>query len=170
MRASAQTRGFFEVVIRHDALERLGQDWAATLPRPISANRGIGDGLPPEAKQPQVSETAPSPRLREFLEVNPWNDYCVLARFASPPDERCGLGARDKSHRGAENGRNGDCHQSASHHDPRNQTRSRKRIGWLYPIFRSLHFHHGLLGARHAVPVIQSRCMLRDPIANHHPN
>ena len=28
------------------------------------------------------------------------------------------------------------------------KTLSVKRIGWLYPIFRDLHFYHGLLGRR----------------------
>ena len=31
-------------------------------------------------------------------------------------------------------------------HDPRNKALSLKRIGWLYPIFRDLHFYHGLMG------------------------
>ena len=50
--------------------------------------------------------------------------------------------ACSKSHAGA---KNGDCHQFASRHDPKNKALSLKRIGRLYPIFRDLHFHHGLL-------------------------
>ena len=50
--------------------------------------------------------------------------------------------ARGESRAGAENG---DCHQFASRHGPRNKALSLKRIGWLYPIFRDLHFYHGLL-------------------------
>ncbi len=42
--------------------------------------------------------------------------------------------------------KNGDCRQFAPHHRPRNKGLSLKRIGWLYPIFRDLHFYHGLLG------------------------
>ena len=53
------------------------------------------------------------------------------------------LAARGKSRAGA---KNGDCHQFAPRHDPRNKALSLKRIGWLYPIFRDLHFYHGLLG------------------------
>ena len=53
----------------------------------------------------------------------------------------CGLAARGKSHGGA---KNGDCHQFAFYHDPRNTVLSLKRIGWLYPIFRDLRFYHGL--------------------------
>ena len=41
--------------------------------------------------------------------------------------------------------KNGDCHQFAPCHGPRNKSLSLKRIGWLYPIFRNLHFYHGLL-------------------------
>ncbi len=54
----------------------------------------------------------------------------------------CGLAAHGKSHGGA---KNGDCHQFAFHHDPRNTVLSLKRIGWLYPIFRDLRFYHGPL-------------------------
>ena len=50
------------------------------------------------------------------------------------------LAARGKSHAGA---KNGDCYQFASRHDPRNKALSLKRIGWLYPIFRDLHFLPG---------------------------
>ena len=32
--------------------------------------------------------------------------------------------------------KNGDCHQFAPRHIPRNKVLSLKRIGWLYPIFR----------------------------------
>ena len=39
-----------------------------------------------------------------------------------------------------------DGHQFAPRHGPRNKALSLKRIGRLYPIFRDLHFHHGLLG------------------------
>ena len=53
------------------------------------------------------------------------------------------LAARGKSRAGA---KNGDCHQFAPRHDPRNKALSLKRIGWLYQIFRDLHFYHGLLG------------------------
>ena len=42
------------------------------------------------------------------------------------------LAARGKSRAGA---KNGDCHQFAPRHDPRNKALSLKRIGWLYPIF-----------------------------------
>ena len=42
--------------------------------------------------------------------------------------------------------KNGDCHQFASRHSPRRKALNLKRIGWLYPIFRNLHFYHGLLG------------------------
>ena len=45
------------------------------------------------------------------------------------------LAARGKSHAGA---KNGDCHQFASRHDPRNKAFSLNRIGWLYPIFRRI--------------------------------
>ena len=48
-------------------------------------------------------------------------------------DMSCGPAARGKSHAGAENG---DCHQFASHHDPRNKVLGLKRIGRPYPIFR----------------------------------
>ena len=41
--------------------------------------------------------------------------------------------SRGKSRAGA---KNGDCHQFARSHDPRNEALSLKRIGWLYPIFR----------------------------------
>ena len=34
-------------------------------------------------------------------------------------------------------GQSWDCHQFASRHDPRDNALSPKRIGWLYPIFRS---------------------------------
>ncbi len=56
--------------------------------------------------------------------------------------------ARGKSRARA---KNGDCHQFAPRHIPRNKVLSLKRIGWLYPIFRGLRFHHGLLnrGFRH---------------------
>ena len=47
--------------------------------------------------------------------------------------------------------KNGDCHQFAPRHGPRNKALSLKRIGWLYPIFRDLHFYHGL-GARLIAP------------------
>ena len=59
------------------------------------------------------------------------------------PPVRGSLSASGKSH--AEE-KNGGCHQFAPRHGPRNKTLSLKRIGWLYPIFRDLHFHHGLLG------------------------
>ena len=41
--------------------------------------------------------------------------------------------------------KNGDCHQFAPHHRPRNKGLSLKRIGRLYPIFRDVYFHE-LLG------------------------
>ena len=53
------------------------------------------------------------------------------------------LAARGKGRVGA---KNGDCHQFALHPGPRNEAPSLKRIGWLYPIFRDVYFHHGLLG------------------------
>ena len=56
--------------------------------------------------------------------------------------QTAGLAARGKSRAGA---KNGDCHQFAARHDPRNKALGLKRIGWLYPIFRDLHFYHGLL-------------------------
>ena len=34
---------------------------------------------------------------------------------------------------------------SPPRHGPRKRVRSLKRIGWLYPIFRGLHFYRGLL-------------------------
>ena len=59
-----------------------------------------------------------------------------------------GIGVRGKSRAGAENG---DCHQFAPRHNPRNKALHLKRIGWLYPIFRNVHFYHGLIG----VPVYE---------------
>ena len=59
------------------------------------------------------------------------------------PPVRGSLAASGKSHAEA---KNGDCHQFAPRHGPRNKALSLKRIGWPYPIFRDLHFHHGLLG------------------------
>ena len=56
---------------------------------------------------------------------------------------RGSLAARGESHAGA---KNGDCHPFAPRHGARNKALSLKRIGWLYPIFRDLHFYHGLLG------------------------
>ena len=41
--------------------------------------------------------------------------------------------------------KNGDCHQFVPRHIPGNKVLGRKRIGWLYPIFRGPRFHHGLL-------------------------
>ncbi len=41
--------------------------------------------------------------------------------------------------------KNGDCHQFAPRHGPRNKELRLKRIGWLYPIFRDVFFYHGLL-------------------------
>ena len=41
--------------------------------------------------------------------------------------------------------KNGDCHQFAPRHGLRKKALSLKRIGWLYPIFRDLHFYRGLL-------------------------
>ena len=58
------------------------------------------------------------------------------------------VAVRGKSHAEA---KNGDCHQFTPRHDPRNKALSLKRIGWLYPIFRDLHFYHGL-GARLVAP------------------
>ena len=52
------------------------------------------------------------------------------------------LSARGKSRAGA---KNGDCHQFAPPLGPRNQALGPKRIGWLYPIFRNIHFYPGLL-------------------------
>ena len=62
-----------------------------------------------------------------------------------PSGPRRGPSGPGKSRAGGENG---DCHQFASRHDPRNKALSLKRIGWLYPIFRDLHFYHGLLAGR----------------------
>ncbi len=59
------------------------------------------------------------------------------------PPARSSLAASGKSHAEA---KNGDCHQFAPRHGPRNKALGLKGIGWLYPIFRDLHFHHGLLG------------------------
>ena len=59
------------------------------------------------------------------------------------PPVRGSLAASGKSH--AEE-KNGGCHQFTPRHGPRNKALSLKRIDWLYPIFRDLHFHHGLLG------------------------
>ena len=72
-----------------------------------------------------VARTIIKSCLRQFAS-------CRLARLA----------ARGKSHRGA---KNGGCHQFAPRHGPRKKALSLKRIGWLYPIFRDLHFYHGLL-------------------------
>ena len=47
--------------------------------------------------------------------------------------------------------KNGDCHQFAPHYGFRNNTLRLKQIGWLYPIFRDLHFHHGLPARASAV-------------------
>ena len=52
------------------------------------------------------------------------------------------LSARGKSRAGA---KNGDCHQFAPPLGPRNKALGLKRIGWLYPIFRNIHFYDGLL-------------------------
>ena len=54
-----------------------------------------------------------------------------LSGVLQPHDDA--LSARGKSRAGA---KNGDCHQFAPRHDPRNKALSLKRIGWLYPIFR----------------------------------
>ena len=40
---------------------------------------------------------------------------------------------------------------SRPRHGHRKKALSRKRIGWLYPIFRNLHFYHGLLGEEFSV-------------------
>ena len=53
------------------------------------------------------------------------------------------LAARGKSRAGA---KNGDCHQFAPPLGPRDKALGLKRIGWLYPIFRNIHFYHGPLG------------------------
>ena len=63
--------------------------------------------------------------------------FAALLGFA------CGLAALGKSRSGA---KNGDCHQFAPRYGPIKKALSLKRIGWLYPIFRDLHFYHGLLG------------------------
>ena len=62
--------------------------------------------------------------------------FAALLGFA------CGLAARGKSRSGA---KNGDCHQFTPRYSPIKKALSLKRIGWLYPIFRDLHFYHGLL-------------------------
>ena len=54
-----------------------------------------------------------------------------------------GLSARGKSRARA---KNGDCHEFAPRHIPRNKVLSLKRIGWLYPIFRGLRFTTGCYG------------------------
>ena len=86
--------------------------------------RGPADDYPP---RPLTGEAALTARLHARL-----GSFSSLARLA----------ARGKSHRGA---KNGDCHQFAPPHGPRKKALSLKRIGWLYPIFRDLHFYHGLL-------------------------
>ena len=40
---------------------------------------------------------------------------------------------------------------SPPRHGHREKALSRKRIGWLSPIFRNLHFYHGLLGEESSV-------------------
>ncbi len=54
--------------------------------------------------------------------------------------------SRGKSRARAKNGDCQDCHQFAPRQIPRNKVLGLKRVGWLYPIFRGLRFHHGLLG------------------------
>ena len=70
-----------------------------------------------------------------------------MRKFYPEPLRQCKcdmtLAARGKSRARA---KNGDCHQFAPRHGPRNKALTLKRIGWLYPIFRDLHFYHGLLG------------------------
>ena len=51
---------------------------------------------------------------------SPWQKSCKSEKWGLPPIRR--------------------------RHSPRNNVLSLKRIGWLYPIFRDLHFYHGLLG------------------------
>ena len=50
------------------------------------------------------------------------------------------IAGRGESQVGA---KNEDCHQFASHHDPRNKALGLRRIGRLYPIFRDLHCNQG---------------------------
>ena len=66
-----------------------------------------------------------------------------LGRPPPPPDLPPSRGVASLAHRRYR--KNGDCHQFASHHDPRNKALSLKRIGWLYPIFltQGLHFRYG---------------------------
>ena len=66
----------------------------------------------------------------------------TLSTVSKRNDVMASLSARGKSRARA---KNGDCHQFAPRHIPRNKVLSLKRIGWLYPIFRGLRFHHGLL-------------------------
>ena len=68
--------------------------------------------------------------------------------------------------------KNGDCHQFAPRHGPRNKALSLKRIGWLSDTVHLLSLancrdmtHVQIVGARHAVPVFQGHCILRASIS-----
>ena len=55
------------------------------------------------------------------------------------------LAARGKSRAGAKKGDIWGLPPIRPRHSPRNKPLNLKRIGWLYPIFRNLHFYHWLL-------------------------
>ncbi len=68
-----------------------------------------------------------------------WRAEAYLNSTLSTASKRnavmAGLSARGKSRARA---KNGDCHQFAPRHIPRNKVLSLKRIGWLYPISRQV--------------------------------